>query len=871
MSGLIGRRLGRYEVVSLLGAGGMGEVYRARDTELERDVALKVLPEAAAEDPDRLERFARESRAVARLSHPNILEIHDVGCDDGVHYAVAELLEGESLRERLKRGRLPVRKAVAIADAISRGLGAAHSQGVVHRDVKPENVLLTSDGRVKVLDFGIASLHEPEVQAAGPDASEISTITAAGSLLGTIGYMAPEQVRGEAADARSDVFALGCVLYEMLTGQRAFHRTTPAETLAAILHDEPPLPVSLVPEIPAGIDRVVMRCLEKEPGERFQSAADVAFALRASDHALFTSSKELQAAPRARRWWGATLAALAVALTVAGLLAVLLGRGPPPLPEPLPDEVRLAVARFTSTGDSADGQLTAIGIGECLAADLVLLEEQQKGSMWVLPDESPATVPTAELSDVIKGNGITLVLDGSVSTPAGRLQLDLSLVEPKSHQVVRRAVVREDPTNVAACRRQAVTDVAAMLGIVLDGDTLEKLRRSGTTVGAARAAFLLGLGALASDPPQLDVAVRELERATAADPGFAAAWSALARAQSTLAKGSPSPDFDAALASARRAVAVGWDPRGAQLTLASILTDAGRPAEAVEALEAAVRERPRSAEAYLRLGKALLKAQRFDDAETTLQRSVYLRPNYWIAYHWLGSLDKAQDRKEEAAVHWRRALELVPENPKPHTNLGAVYDELDRPDDARRMYEHSLELKAKGNVKAQSNLGKIYYDMGRFADAARLYTLAVDEDPKASHYWGYLGFSWLWAGNRSEADTAFRRAIELGAPEVAADPGDAEEIARIAQYQAFLGERATAVSLLERAELLDPTNAIACAVLAEGWESASDRERALKWVAEALAKGVSPRRFNTDPAMRELVADPRYRGLIQRPTAGPEN
>ena len=283
MNGLIGRRLGRYEVVSLLGAGGMGEVYRARDTVLERDVALKVLPEAAAEDPDRLERFAREARAVARLSHPNILEIHDVGHDNDVHYAVTELLEGESLRERLGRGRLPVRKAVSTADAIARGLGAAHAQGVVHRDVKPENVLLTSDGRVKVLDFGIASLHEPEVQAAGPDASEVSTITAAGSLLGTIGYMAPEQVRGEAADARSDVFALGCVLYEMLTGERTFHRATPAESLAAVLHDEPPPPLSLVPDIPAGIDRVVMRCLEKEPGERFQSAADVAFALRAAE------------------------------------------------------------------------------------------------------------------------------------------------------------------------------------------------------------------------------------------------------------------------------------------------------------------------------------------------------------------------------------------------------------------------------------------------------------------------------------------------------------------------------------------------------------------------------------------------------------
>ena len=729
MNGLIGRRLGRYEVVSLLGAGGMGEVYRARDTELERDVALKVLPEAAAEDPDRLERFAREARAVARLSHPNILEIHDVGHDNDVHYAVTELLEGESLRERLGRGRLPVRKAVSTADAIARGLGAAHAQGVVHRDVKPENVLLTSDGRVKVLDFGIASLHEPEAAAAGSDATEASTITAAGSLLGTIGYMAPEQVRGEAADARSDVFALGCVLYEMLTSQRAFHRATPAETLAAVLHDEPPPPTTLTPDIPAGIDRVVMRCLEKEPGERFQSAADVAFALRAADHALLTPLHGMGSARHTPRRWRIALVVVAagIALAAAGVLAIFWGRGPPTFAAPLPDEVRLAVTQFESTDPSPDGKLTAIGIGECLAADLTLIEEQQHGPTWVLPNSSPATLPEAEAAEIVRNNGLTLLLEGSVSAMVGTLQLGLSLVEPRSHHVLRRAVVREDPSNPAACRRQAIADAAAMLGIVLKGDTLERLRRSGTAVGAARDAFLLGLGALASDPPQLDAAVYELERATAADPGFAAAWSALARAHSSRAAGSPGPDLDAALSTAHRAVAVGWDPRGAHLTLASILSDAGRPSDAVEVLEAAVREQPRSAEAYLQLGKALLKVKRFDDAETALQHSVYLRPTYWITHHWLGKLDFDRDRKEQAAVHWQRVLELVPENPKAYTNLGGAYDELDRPDDARRMYERSLELMPTGNVKALSNLGKIYYDMGRYEDAAHTYDKVVAE------------------------------------------------------------------------------------------------------------------------------------------------
>ncbi|MFI5179973.1 MAG: protein kinase [Thermoanaerobaculia bacterium] len=278
-----GARLGPYEVLGSLGAGGMGEVYRARDTRLDRTVAVKVLPEELAKSPEALARFEREAKAVAALNHPNILALFDVGRTDGVAYAVMELLEGESLRSRLARGAFPPRKAIELAVQMAEGLAAAHDKGIVHRDLKPENLWITSDGRLKILDFGLAKVGGP---VRGGDGSQIPTgaiedaaRTAEGTILGTLGYMSPEQVRGEAVDARSDIFSFGVVLFEMLSGRRAFGRSTAADTLAAILKEEPPEITGSGAVVPAALDRVARRCLEKVPRDRFQSARDLAFAL----------------------------------------------------------------------------------------------------------------------------------------------------------------------------------------------------------------------------------------------------------------------------------------------------------------------------------------------------------------------------------------------------------------------------------------------------------------------------------------------------------------------------------------------------------------------------------------------------------------
>jgi serine/threonine protein kinase len=276
-----GTRLGAYEIAGLVGSGGMGEVYRAHDTKLQRDVAIKVLAAHLAAAPDARARFEREALSVAKLSNPNILSIYEFGQQAGIAFVVMELVEGETLRARLDRGPLPQRRAVAFALQIARGIGAAHARGIVHRDLKPENVMITPDDHIKVLDFGLAKYVESSASEETHGGTRVKT--SAGTVLGTFAYMAPEQVRGLAIDHRTDIFAFGAMLYEMLSGEAAFEGETAADTMTAILTKEPPDLNTTQLAISPNLDRIVRRCLEKAPELRFQAANDLALALEALD------------------------------------------------------------------------------------------------------------------------------------------------------------------------------------------------------------------------------------------------------------------------------------------------------------------------------------------------------------------------------------------------------------------------------------------------------------------------------------------------------------------------------------------------------------------------------------------------------------
>ena len=387
-----GTKLGPYDIESMLGAGGMGEVYRARDARLNRTVAIKVLPKSFSSDADRLQRFVQEARAAAALNHPNILSIFDIGEDGGAPYIVSELLEGTTLREQLRNGAMPVRRAIDCALQVARGLAAAHDKGIVHRDLKPENIFLTEDGRVKILDFGLAKLTRPEAAPPDGDAPTVQVNTEPGQVMGTVGYMAPEQVRGKATDHRSDLFAFGSILYEMLSGKRAFHGDTPADTMSAILKEEPAELSESARNVPPPLERIVRHCLEKNPAQRFQSAGDVAFNLETLADSSSASRSSAQAvvdpatvanAARPQQSAGRKGLGLGVALALAAAMAGLgwwLGRSSVHV---TPAEYRQITFRTGAMGNArftSDGSIVYDAAWDAGESQLYIAHSDETGS-----------------------------------------------------------------------------------------------------------------------------------------------------------------------------------------------------------------------------------------------------------------------------------------------------------------------------------------------------------------------------------------------------------------------------------------------------------------------------------------------------------
>jgi eukaryotic-like serine/threonine-protein kinase len=413
-----GTILGQYEILSPIGAGSMGEVYRARDTRLNRDVAIKVLPELASLDPERLLRFEQEARSAAALNHPNILAVYQMGTYFGVPYLVSELLDGKTLTESIRRGPIPMRKAIDYAIQIAEGLAAAHEKGIVHRDLKPDNIFVTKEGRIKILDFGLAKLMQPKdsVISAAP------TITLPGVALGTVGYMSPEQVRGLETDPRSDIFAFGAILYEMVMGKRTFHGPTSADTMSAILNQEPPSISQLAPDTPPAFERVIRRCLEKRPDQRFQSASDLAFALQAlSDPTLVSSTgvhAVLKESPH-RPLFAIAVAAMAIVL-VAVLLAYFLLQ--PPAAPKVANYVQLTHDGQPKSLIGTDGSRLYLGLGVTGSASFAahgIAEMSVSGGEPKVVPLMPS--PDMILLDLSPDGSELLAVDGQGAPPKGPL------------------------------------------------------------------------------------------------------------------------------------------------------------------------------------------------------------------------------------------------------------------------------------------------------------------------------------------------------------------------------------------------------------------------------------------------------------------
>ena len=617
-----GTRLGTYEVVEWLGAGGMGEVYRAHHTRLGRDVALKVLPAAVSNDADRVARFEREARAVAALSHPNILAIHDFGSDNGVHYAVTELLEGQTLRDLVHSGRVPVAKAVAITIQIARGLEAAHARGLVHRDLKPDNVFVLGDGQVKILDFGLAKTSSAEAESATTQLSPYAT--EAGMVFGTAGYMSPEQVRGGAVDHRADLFALGCILYELLTGRRAFQGDSSVDTLHATLHADPPA-VTTLAGVPEPLARVVSRSLEKQPANRFQSSADLRFALDTIAETVRSSAPPPLAGPRPSPLWRIGVAAAVIAATAAG---VWYGRGITRSDAPsvvTPQARGIAVLPFENLGE-VDRAYFAAGVTE-----EVTLQLAKVSALRVIGRSAVARFkdPAAQLQEMARDLNIGAVVTGSVRHAGSQVRVGVQLLAAPSGETMWSEQYDRPAANIFDVQSDIAVRVARQLQASLAPDERARIQRVPTDNPAAYELYLQERRLAANVPEQNDQGITLLQKAIALDPKFALAYAVLAHR---------------------------FVYKGTAFGRAEYL-------RGVEAGRTAVRLDPQLARGHFALGIALARAGQLEEGRLSMQRSIELDSNFGTAMQNLAILEGNAGRIDQAAYWAMRAWPLAPNVP----------------------------------------------------------------------------------------------------------------------------------------------------------------------------------------------------------------
>ncbi len=860
MSGLVGQTLGRYEIVAFVGSGGMGEVYRARDTELGREVAVKILPPEAADVGTRLARFKREARAIAQLSHPNILDIHDFGADDGVLFSVTELLEGVDLRQRLRGHPLPISKVVSIGRAVAEGLAAAHSKGIVHRDIKPANIFITHSGQIKVLDFGIAGLRQSLTEDISDGGSDAQTLTQEGQVVGTPDYMSPEQITGKPVDARSDIFSLGCVLYEMLTGKRPFAGATSGETKTSIVARDPAPLAELRPDVPAPLDRLVCRCLEKEPNERFESARDLAFALAAvSEERPVADNRSDRPSFFTRRNTSiAVVSATVVALLILGGQH-LAERRTVPVPT-RPEELHIGVPMIEVSSDDVELRQLAAGLSLVLANGLIDIEQNVNGPMWVVDPSRASAEGASSCGDFFRLFNTSVCLESTLERSGDRLTLTLNAIGPAPGTIFGSATIGEAWGNLSRFQTAPIHEAASLLDVSLDENANRRLERSITNVTPALVSFLRGSGVLLEaddDEQSLQTAVDLLDNATQLDPLYLAAWERLAEADREMFEKTTDRDWlDAAFRAINESLSRTPSCR-AYMILSTLHRSDGNSDARIEALERAAELEPRSAPASDALGVAYESARRNNDAERAFQRAINLRPGYWFYHHQLAHLYLKTANYDAAANHWRFVTRFAPHVATGYVNLAIAYWYLGDEQAVERALQHSIELQPENNYEAYSNLGTLYFGQARYADAVSMFEKALAEDDSSYIVWGNLGFARTQGADPELAVEPLRRAIAIAQNELDARPDDLDLLTHLASYHAMLGEQEPTLAYIDRAIALDPADPDHEVTIGEAYLDIGRRDDAVRWVRRAMQGGMPEERLVTRPELRELIEDAR--------------
>ncbi len=848
-----GSRIDRFTIKTKLGSGAMGDVFLAEDTLLRRRVAIKVIRLEEGRDAAFHQRIQKEAERASQLNDPHIAAVHDLIEHDGRLYLVMEYVEGETLRARMRQPLTPA-EFFSIAEQCLEGIAAAHQHCIVHCDLKPENLMITPEGKIKILDFGFA---QPTSKYGSTDTISCSTSG------GTPGYIAPEVLLGGIPDERSDIFSLGVVLYESLARHHPFRAESADLSADSVERSAPAL---LPPAAPRAMNAVLARMLAKEPAQRYQSCTDVLADIRAvrdGRKPVLGKSWTFANFPLPPR-----IVWLPVLVTFIVLIALLL-RGSffamPWSAAPVNASGRqLAVLPFETTAQDANSRALAGGLTEALAAKLGAIADR-----YPLEIISAAEVRKQNVRDARQARsllGANLVLEGSLQQSGNTVRVIYSMVDTGSLRQVHSGVITADNGNIFAVQDRVIAEVLEKLDIELAKEDRGRMEKHGTAQPEAYDYYLRARGYLQDydRPESLNNAVAGFKRSLEVDPRFALAYAGLGQAflhKYALAR---SPEtLDAANEACRHSAQL--DPSGpdAEICLGMFFNATGLHDAAVQHLEHALKLDSSRDESYRELAIAYEGLNRLDDAEALLKKAIALRPHYWAAYKWLGRFYEAHGRYDPAAQQFKRVVEMAPDSVDGYSNLGAVYVEQGKYAEAIDALERSIRIQP--TASALNNVGAVYFYQHRYPDAARSYQLATQLTPDDYRIFGNLGEAYgQIADKQEESRRSYSQALKLAEQRLSENHNDGGALLEAALYAAMLGQNEKSEQYRKAGIALsgqDPEARFGSALVLAKMHSDN---RALAELGLALDAGLPTSEVTDNPAWQRFGANPKFVALMEK-------
>lgn len=852
---MIGQVLGHYRVVEHLGSGGMGVVYRAHDVRLDRDVALKVIRPGALNSKSACERFRKEALLLSKLSHPNIAHVYDFDVHDGVEFLIMEFVKGSTLAQKLANGPLPEETAVLLGIQIASALENAAEAGIVHRDLKPGNTMVTPQGNIKVLDFGLARL----LQSDDRDLTE--TLDSVDGPVGTLPYMAPEQLRGEPADFRSDVYSLGAILYESSTGHRPFESHISTGLITDILNKTPIAPRVRNPNLSLAIEGIIQRCLTKEPKHRYNTASEV----RAALESIRTGSGALLFPPQKRH--PAFLRFLAFVVFISIVIWVGLeiiwrsSKSVPRINAAAADEL---VVLPVNTNDSTSETLAFDnGLVETLTSRLTQLGKNHP--LQVVPASEVRAKGVSNLQQAHEQFGATMGLNLTVERAGPLVRVNYALVDAKLHRQLGGETITAPASDPFSLEDKVSESVVKSLEIGLQPSEARELTAHGTSQPSAYDYYLQGRGYLQEPQKRenVDSAITVFSHALEQDPQYALAFAGLGEAYWRRYELDKNNQWATkAETSCEKAVAIDSNQAVSYDCLAMVYTGTGRYEDAAKEFRRAVEIDPTNDDSIRGLASAYAKLGKTDEAEHAFQAAIALRPQYWRNYNSLGALYVSEGRYTDAVKMFAQVVSLSPDSFRGYSNLGATYIRLGRYEDAVNALQNSIRIRPTED--AFSNLGTAFFALRRFEDAAKSYAEAAKLNQQVYVVWGNLGDAYYYSGKRQDAAIAYKKAIGLASDRLLVNPRDASVLSDLSGYNAMLGQRQKAYAHLSQALKLsdekDPDVLFEAAMVHNQFGETS---AALQWLRKARAAGFSSTSMVDAPALDNLRNNPEFQAILK--------